>query len=173
MDELLSHIKESLPPYERAWSLCETYLAQSTWLSRPVRRDQLFSELLNVVYERKRPSHNANVYSNSNPVNGKPVAPTSFRMIHEYMLLFAVFAMGALYDLTIPPYSDEAEKYYQLSRSLLTLEMICEMPSVLVVQALILLAKYHAASDRRTSSEAQWTLSSMASIVAKNVSYSD
>ncbi|TDL18165.1 hypothetical protein BD410DRAFT_831020 [Rickenella mellea] len=128
--------EERMPPYERATALCETYLQQASWFFRLVRRPQLIDELLNPIYRRME-----STTSFPNNVNDD-----MYR--HNLALLLSVFAMGALWDLTLPPYNEEAHTYYILSCSLVDLESDADSPSLTVVQTLCAMCSYYTQSGR-------------------------
>lgn len=171
--ELLELIESYLPSVERATALCEAYLEHCSWVLQPVDREQLFSELLPVVYRRRTPQSGAGSAddSNTNSPSGSGVSSTSESILHpdELALLLMVFAIGALTDLTLPPYNDEAEQYYQLGRTALGLAEIFEQPSLLAVQGVILMAGYMSLSGRRYTLDAAVITLKLAAVIAKCV----
>jgi hypothetical protein len=88
MDLLYSH----LPEQPRAWSLCETYLEQASWVFHPIKRDELINEILAPAYR----AHKAKKAGETPPMNSG-VSP------HKLAVLYLVFATGALVDLTVEP----------------------------------------------------------------------
>ncbi|TDL18166.1 hypothetical protein BD410DRAFT_793469 [Rickenella mellea] len=129
--------EERMPTYERATTLCETYLQQASWFFRVVRRQQLMDELLIPIYKRmeSNPSHSNNFDDD-----------VLYR--HCLALLLSIFAMGALQDLTLPPHNDEAHAYYLTSRSLIDVESAADSPSLTIVQALCTMCSYYTQSGR-------------------------
>ncbi|KAK0485844.1 hypothetical protein IW261DRAFT_1452380 [Armillaria novae-zelandiae] len=125
-----------LPPKLRAWSLCETFHQHGTLLT-PIYR-----------YLGDRKQHR----------QGKP-PPLS---CHKLAVLFLVFALGALVDLTLPPYNTEADNYFDLGCATLNLYHIFKRPEMATVQAVMLMTAYLSHGGRRYSMDGAWTLSSMA-----------
>lgn len=84
-------------------------------------------------------------------------------------MLYFVFAVGALLDLTLQPCSAEAELYYRLGRSALSLRSVFDSPELETVQALVIMAKYHSLCTQRYSIESAWRISSLASKIGQSV----
>jgi len=82
---------KNLPAEPRAWSLCETYMEHASWKSEPIRRDQLIHEVLSPIYKAVKGKITNGVYD------------TSRLSAHQFAVLFFVFAVGALLDLTLEP----------------------------------------------------------------------
>lgn len=164
-EDHLARIEAQLPPWERAWGLCETYLEQSSWHLRLVKRPQLMDELLTPIYKRRaaRLSMTALEASMQN---------LEMNNAHDLGLLLMVFAMAALVDLTLRPFNDEAAHYYTLARSVVTLESAAESPSLAVVQILTLMTTYCELSDSIQTMERAFSTSNFASILGATVSYS-
>ncbi|TDL18164.1 hypothetical protein BD410DRAFT_753452 [Rickenella mellea] len=148
--------EERMPLYERATALCETYLQQASWFFRLVRRPQLIDELLIPIYKRME---------SSTPL------PSNDDVLyrHKLALLLSAFAMGALWDLTLPPYNDEAHTYYLLSCSLVDLESAAECPSLAIVQVLCTLCTYCTQSGRIHSMDRPLAMLGYVSTLAASV----
>lgn len=84
MSVLLSHLPERL----RAWSLCETYIEHGGWLFRPVLRDEIINDFLTPIYK---------LVQEPNPDDTSTITP------HKLAVLYLIFSMGALLDLTLDP----------------------------------------------------------------------
>ncbi|TDL21996.1 hypothetical protein BD410DRAFT_789077 [Rickenella mellea] len=178
-NERLAEIEDRLPSWERGWTLCETYLEQSSWHSRFVRRTQLIDGLLTPIYKRHglapasalspAESTSSNSSASTTPSGSSKISSQTSITSHDLALLLAVFAVAALADLTLPPYNDEAEKYYQLAKSIVSLETAAESPSVASVQALALMGTYSLLSDRPDSLERTFATMSFASILAASI----
>lgn len=82
---------EYLPSQPRAWSLCETYMEQAAWSFRPIKRDQIIDDILSPVYKIVKEKQ----FLGS--TNDRAISP------HRLAVLFLVFALGALVDLTLEP----------------------------------------------------------------------
>ena len=55
---------------------------------------------------------------------------------HRVAVIFMMLAMGALMDLERPPYSYDANYYYQLARASLAVDSVFEEQSIPAIQAL-------------------------------------
>ena len=86
MELLFDH----LPDQPRAWSLCETYLEQGTWATKPLKRDEIIEDILSPTYKALKARN-----TEDSPV-------TSFSP-HKLCVLYMIFALGALVDLTLEP----------------------------------------------------------------------
>ena len=86
-------------------------------------------------------------YSNESP------KATYDNSAHELALLFLVFAVGALVDLTQHPANAEAEHYHQIARAAICLQPVLEMPSLVTIQAIHMLSTYNALSGNELSTK--------------------
>jgi hypothetical protein len=162
-DFIISVIESNLPSFERASSLCETYLECFSWICRAVQRDQLFSELLPTIYKRKQ--------NGSEPSNvPKSHAQKTSSDLHDISLLLTVFATGALADQTLPPYNEEAEHYYQLSLAAMSLTQVLGTPTLAAVQAITLMGCYNAQCGRHSTLDVSGSLINLACNLGINVS---
>lgn len=87
LDGILNH----LPPQPRAWSLYETYAEHASWIFGPVKRDEIIDEILSPIYKAIKEKQT----SGSSTI--ELISP------HKAAVLFFVFALGALVDLTVEP----------------------------------------------------------------------
>ncbi|KAG9313263.1 hypothetical protein JVU11DRAFT_6728 [Chiua virens] len=150
-------IEGHLPNWERASYLTQTYCEQAGWLYHGVSKDQIVDELLPIYYS-----------------NGPLKASDDNKSAHELALLFLVFAMGALVDLTQDPANAEAEHYHQISRAAICLQPMLEKPSLVTIQALHMLSIYNAMSGnelsaKETSMETTWSLIVLAAHLSQTV----
>ncbi|EGN96940.1 hypothetical protein SERLA73DRAFT_75787 [Serpula lacrymans var. lacrymans S7.3] len=155
--EVRELIEGQLPSWERARYLSESYLDGAAWLFRGVNRDQLMDEILPVYYSSS---------------SVKPVE--EHNSAHELALLFVVFAVGALVDLTQEPGNVEAEHYHQIARAAICLQPVLEKPSLTTIQALHLLSVYNAMSGNEFSSkeasmETTWSLIILAAHLSQTI----
>ncbi|PPQ67833.1 hypothetical protein CVT26_007080, partial [Gymnopilus dilepis] len=90
IDKPIEFLFEHLPPEPRAWSLCETYMEQATWIFRPIKREELIDDILSPVYKAVKEKQTTGV------LNPNVTA-------HKLATMFLVFAVGALVDLTLEP----------------------------------------------------------------------
>ncbi|KAH0836884.1 hypothetical protein J3R83DRAFT_8685 [Lanmaoa asiatica] len=150
-------IEGHLPNWERASYLTQTYCEQAGWLFHGVSKDQIMDELLPIYYS-----------------NGPLNATDGNKSAHDLSLLFLVFAVGALVDLTQDPANAEAEHYHQIARAAICLQPVLEKPSLVTIQALHMLSIYNAMSGnelsaRETSMETTWSLIVLAAHLSQTV----
>ncbi|GAW07668.1 hypothetical protein LENED_009675 [Lentinula edodes] len=153
MDILFSH----LPEQPRAWALCETYLEQGAWQFQPIRRDELIDDILVPIYRSRK--ERASSDSNQPHV----ISP------HRLASLYIVFAIGALVDLTLDPYSSEAESFALLCRAAISLRSVFDSPEICTVQTIALLAHYQTFAGKRYTLDAAWTVMSLAAKLAQSI----
>ncbi|TFY61117.1 hypothetical protein EVJ58_g4707 [Rhodofomes roseus] len=163
LEGYLDSLEALLPMHPRAWALCEAYLAHFTWWSRPIKRDELIDDILTPIYNAMK-----SATPGERPGYCAGGADTS-RCPHLLAVLFLVLAIGALVDLTQPPCSAEAEKYYRLGRIALSMRSILDSPEIETVQAITLMAAYHSLCTLRYSVESAWTLASLATKLAQSI----
>ncbi|KAL5507849.1 hypothetical protein ACEPAH_5467 [Sanghuangporus vaninii] len=156
-EEIQAQIIDKLPSYERGSALIEAYLENISWLVRMVDREQLTEELMPQIYRRKRP--------------GLGSASHETRRTHPHVLalLLAVFATGAVADLTLPPWNEEADLYYHLSWTAMGLESLFNGTNLYTIQALAVLGGYDIFSCRRTSLENSWKIISFCLSLAASI----
>lgn len=87
IDLLFSH----LPSQPRAWSLCETYMEHAAWVFRPLKRDEIIDDVLSPIYKAQKERQASGSIPNHNISS------------HRLAVLFLIFALGALVDLTLEP----------------------------------------------------------------------
>lgn len=142
--------------------MCETYLEHLSWWCRPVKREELINDVLIPIYNCKKDPTKTTYIRGDSDEEGK--------IPHLLAVLFFVFALGSLLDLTLPPCSPEAELYYRLGRSALSLRSIFDSQEIETVQALIHMGEYHSLCTQRWSLESAWRIISLASKIAQSVS---
>ena len=147
-------IDSHLPSYERASALCEAYLENLSWFFRPIEREQIMEELIPSVYKKRCQYADA----------------TADVDYHELSALLMVFSVGAVADLTLEPFNDEAEKYYHLSRAAISLKPIFDGASFAGVQAVALMGAYDLFACRKPSLEGSWNMLNLAMLLAASVS---
>jgi hypothetical protein len=87
LDVVLSH----LPPQSRGWSLYETYAEHAAWIFGPLKRDEVIDDILSPIYKA---------------VKEKQTAGSSAMTLispHKLAVLYFIFALGTLVDLTLEP----------------------------------------------------------------------
>lgn len=160
-ETIMDKLESYLPPQPRAWALCETYLEQFTWWFRPIKREELINEILIPIYK--------SVADPTKFAYHRKADSESSRCPHLLAVLYMVLAVGALVDLTLPACSAEAEKYYRLGRSALSMRSVFDSPELETVQAVGLMAGYHSLCSSRYTLESAWSLASLASKLAQSV----
>lgn len=93
-EKSLDILLDYLPSRPRASALCETYMEQATWSCRPIQREELIDSILTPIYR----------YVKEREVGSPP--PTAISA-HLVAVLFMVFSLGSLMDLTLPSHSPE------------------------------------------------------------------
>lgn len=141
-DRTLAALYDALPPQPRAWSLCETYWQHASCLFRPVQRDELIDEILIPVYKLAKDEDGH--------------LRTDIVSVHKLAILFFVFSIGSLLDLTLPPYSPEAETFLHCGKCALSLRFIFDSPELATVQAVALLGFYHTMGGANYSMDTAW-----------------
>ncbi|KAL0072372.1 hypothetical protein AAF712_000135 [Marasmius tenuissimus] len=143
-----------LPDRTRARSLCETYFTQALWSNRIVMRDELIDEILTSVY-----THIESLASSSREgllharLEDEPI-PTS---PHRLAVLFFTLAIGTLVDSSESPYSNEAQKLFDLGKACLSLDNVLESSELATIQALVLIGVYYNHGGPWYSPETPWT----------------
>ncbi|KAJ7782407.1 fungal-specific transcription factor domain-containing protein [Mycena maculata] len=150
-DRALEHLFAHLPLEVRAWSLCETYFRNGCWTGMPIMQDEAV-ELITQIYQ---PFH----------ATGSKASVTTQQMAVAYL----IFGLGALVDLDLPPYSSEADHYFDLGCAAMSVKSLFENPTVVTVQGLVLLAMYYAHGGRRFSMDGAWSMISLASSISQSL----
>ncbi|KAF5372365.1 hypothetical protein D9615_009254 [Tricholomella constricta] len=146
----LALLESHLPPHERACALAESYLNHGASFFRPIKRDELFDVFMPGIYKAASSGMSKN-------------AP------HALATLYFLFALGALLDLGLPPFSAEAEHYYELGRATLALRVVFDSPQVDTVQALGLMATYHCLAGKKYTRDSAWCVMSFAAKLAQGL----
>lgn len=151
--QLVAH----LPTFERASALIETYYIQFAWLRCPVDRTQVTLELIPLFYPR---------WSSTQADN----AALALKYPHELAILFALFSLGALIDLTLTMDNAESARYYMLARAALGLRNIFDHTTVSTCQAVYLLSTYSLHAAHGLKQESSWRMASLGASLASSVS---
>ncbi|KAJ7179896.1 fungal-specific transcription factor domain-containing protein [Mycena crocata] len=150
---------DCLPEQPRAWSLCETYMEQCAWQFRPIGREEIIDDFLTPIYKSLRDRKSWN----SDADFPHTISP------HRVAVLFMLFALGALVDLTLEPHNTESEHYYHASRASLALRSVFDSPEMATVQAVLLMSSYHNMGGRRYTLESSWSLMCLGSKLAQSL----
>ncbi|KAF7349859.1 Zn(2)-C6 fungal-type domain-containing protein [Mycena venus] len=135
-----------LPDELRAWALYDIFVADASWYGTPVMADELH-ELLTSLYHQ-----NLNLI----PATLEQLSP------HALAVVFFAFAHATFADLELPAYSSQADTYFDLGRTALTLQSVFASADLRTIQALALAGLYHVTGGPRYSIESSWTMTSMA-----------
>ncbi|KIM79207.1 hypothetical protein PILCRDRAFT_74553 [Piloderma croceum F 1598] len=149
---LESVIESLLPSMARATELCETLLEHLTWMFSIVSRQYLIGELIPAVYTQNR-------------IHGQMYGP------HDLALLLIALGIGVFVDLNLPPYHEEAEYYYRLARSVVSLQSVLTRPSIATIKCLHLMSIYNGMSGNASNLEDSYRLLNLAGHVALGVGY--
>ncbi|KAJ7090790.1 hypothetical protein B0H15DRAFT_836909 [Mycena belliarum] len=149
-DHALTQLFVRLPSKPRAWQLCEVYFENGCWSGTPIMRAE-FVELLSRVY------------------GGLGTPDPSACSLHEMAVLYGVFALGALVDLTLAPYNAECEYYFDLCQAALSVHSIFDSPSPATIQALVLVSIFHSDGGPRFSMNGAWSIICLASSLCQNM----
>ncbi|TFK76007.1 hypothetical protein BDN72DRAFT_756432 [Pluteus cervinus] len=158
VEQMMDGLFDQLPIQPRAWALCETYLQHVAWSFCPVMRDEIIDEFLTPIYKLVKARQGAG--SDRQQLRLSP---------HRLAVLFMIFALGALYDLTLEPSNDEAENFHLLARAALALKAIYDSPEMATLQAIALMAHFFGMGGQHYSLDTSWVLMSMGAKLAQSV----
>lgn len=164
--QLQEMIEGMLPSYSRATALAEAYLQNLSWFFRPVAREEIMEELIPIVYKKHPPARSDQVVDLPSDSRGGQTRTD----LHVLALLFAIFANGAVADLTLPAWNDEGELYYHLARTALSLKPVFDGAGLQAVEAVALLGSYNLFSCRNKGLEGTWKMMSLCLSLAASVS---
>lgn len=152
---VLYELIRSLPDKLRAWTLCETYLEQGCWNANIISREELIDDMMTPIY-----------HFVEHELDDPQPLPFS---AHKLGVFYLILALGALVDLTIPAYSEEAESYYGKGLTALSKQSVLTSAGYHTVQNVILMALYHLQGGRRYTVEGAWTIISLGAKLAQSV----
>ncbi|CAL1694716.1 unnamed protein product [Somion occarium] len=130
--EIKKQVLSRLPSLSRACRLCDLFVEYGDYLWCSLPRNQLFDEILGVIY-RGTPASECN----------------DLLSTHAVSLLFMVFALASLFDQSLPPYSTEAQEYYLLARAALRFAPPIQDTTLWSIQALVYMALFMEYCDCR------------------------
>lgn len=171
--QLMMNVVSHLPPIERASALIEAYFTNLAWFLGPIERSQVTTELIPLFYPfGRRNDRSKTGLLIDNATNDKSsILATALDHPHDLALLFAVFACGAVSDLTQAPDNAEGSRYHTLSRVTLGLQNIFEGASLSACQAIFLIGSYEVYCGKRTGQEKSWKMFSLAMCLGNSVSF--
>ncbi|KAF9445881.1 hypothetical protein P691DRAFT_674729 [Macrolepiota fuliginosa MF-IS2] len=151
----LQNLLQYLPSSAIAYELRTIYYSHAAWMYNPVSIETFDVEVYSKFY--------------GSEVGGS-LLPGDESLAHKLALIFMVFAIGSLMDVTLPAYSLDAGQFHQLARAALFHISILDSPNLYAVQALFLISYYLFLADRPGStSETRWHITGMAAKVVQSV----
>ncbi|KAG6888304.1 hypothetical protein C0995_009303 [Termitomyces sp. Mi166 len=168
---IIAYLESHLPSQERAYALGDSYIKHASNFFRPIKQDELFDSFLPDIYKAAavRCSESESPCSPEAAKAGLGSSGAIKNSPHALATLFFLFALGALLDLSLPPYNTEAEHYYELGRSALGLRVIFDSPQLDTVQALGLMATYHCFAEKKFHRDSAWCVMSFALKLAQGI----
>ncbi|KAG6890157.1 hypothetical protein C0992_002962 [Termitomyces sp. T32_za158] len=167
---IIAYLESQLPSQERAYALGDSYIKHASNFFRPIKRDELFDTFLPGIYKAAA----VRCFRSGSPSpletgSGSGSSRISKNSPHALATLFFLLALGALLDLSLPPYNAEAEHYYELGLSALGLRVFFESPQLDTVQALGLMATYHCFAGKKFHRDSAWCVMSFAVKLAQGI----
>ncbi|KAH8825481.1 fungal-specific transcription factor domain-containing protein [Flagelloscypha sp. PMI_526] len=159
VDSFVSFILTHLPEKKRAFSLCGTFYQHFPLYCMPIPREELVHAYISPMYKYLEDSR-----------TGPGLPSTVFRP-HQYAVVFFALALSAWLDLTVEKYWLEADRYFQIGLSCLSMQSIFNSPEVASVQALFLLGYYneHPGAASTATLSPSWTILSVALKLAQGL----
>lgn len=126
-------------------------LENMSWMFQIVTFQQFTQELIPSIYIAER------------------TATITICGVHDLALFFGVLAVGALADLSMPPYNSEAQRYYALARVALALSPLSANASLSTVKAVHLISLYNGMSGKESNMSNTYTVLNLAGRLAQKV----
>ncbi|KAH8826488.1 hypothetical protein DL96DRAFT_1816810 [Flagelloscypha sp. PMI_526] len=154
MESFVSTILRDLPPKNRAWTLCRSYYEGFPMYTMPIQQTELVQGYLRPIYK----------YLEDSRANQNLALPLTALHPHRCALVFFTFALGAWLDLTQEHYWVEADRYFQIGISCLSMQSILYSPEVASVEALYFFISYNELRGVASTStiSPSWTILSLA-----------
>ncbi|KAH8825488.1 hypothetical protein DL96DRAFT_1609019 [Flagelloscypha sp. PMI_526] len=161
MEYFAARIISDLPERKRASSLCENFYEQYTFFSMPIPREELNQAYISPIYN----------FLDESRINPSIPLPLLIFRPHRCAVIFFTFALGAWLDLAQEHYWVEADRYFQIGLSCLSVQSIFYSPEVASVQALFLLAYYSELRGAASSAtlSPSWTILSLACKISQGL----
>lgn len=118
-----------LPTLSEAVRLAELYLSYGEWLFPAMSRTDLFDDAIQDVFRADQ-------------------AQVPETWYHKLAVVFSVFAIGALFDNTVEPFSTKANDYFHAARTALSFLPPYRSTTLASIQALLHLVEYIELSDK-------------------------
>jgi len=149
--DLQAQIEAQLPCYDRAKELCDAFTGTFCWWVRPVTHEQLYDELLPMVYNR----FGQDVHGQAPTAEGTHSGQADR---HDLALLFIILACGAHADFNLPFHNEDTKRYRQLARAALASKSVFDTATLSAVQAIALMAQLDVLLGRDNALESSWRL---------------
>ncbi|KAH8831655.1 hypothetical protein DL96DRAFT_1494149 [Flagelloscypha sp. PMI_526] len=182
METLIASIITNLPVRMRAFSLCDIFYEHYTIYYVPIQREEFVQDYLLPIYQF------IDAYQADQRT---PFPSTSFRP-HRCAVIYLAFAIATWLDMTTEqciPFSSsslyfapfvyltssidwvDADRYFQIGLSCLSMQSIFNSPEVASVQALMLFAAYNEFQGAISTAtlDPSWTILSLACKVAQGL----
>lgn len=132
---MLQQMVEMLPSKVDAWSLIECFYENFTWNYNPIPRTVLIRDFFTPTYDPNQPTPS----------------------VHHISVLFSVFSIGILMDLSRSPNASEAKVYRDMAKIPLDIENVSKETTVTTIEALIMYAQAIQWSDDPAGPALAWT----------------
>ncbi|GJE86313.1 fungal specific transcription factor domain-containing protein [Phanerochaete sordida] len=136
-------IESYVPPWNRAVQLCRILLEHLSWMFQVVTFQQFTQDLMPTVYTADGAD------ATPGPATCGP---------HDLALFFGVLAIGALVDLSLPPYNSQAQLYYVLCRCALALDSPMASASLATVKTMHFVSLYNGMSGKESNMSNTYTV---------------
>ncbi|KAF6760882.1 fungal-specific transcription factor domain-containing protein [Ephemerocybe angulata] len=160
----LELLEAFLPDRARATALCEVWINHAAFFFRPIKQEELLHTLLPQIYETAQ----ARVHARANgepPAHPLEIDDSAYP--HSLASLFLIFSLGALMDVSLPPYNAQGEHFYHLGRAALSLRNTYS-PTLETVQAVGLMATYHSLAGKKYTRHGAWCIMGVAAKLAQS-----
>ncbi|KAH8825485.1 fungal-specific transcription factor domain-containing protein [Flagelloscypha sp. PMI_526] len=161
MDDFVSSVLKDLPERMRAWSLCENFYEHYPIYTDPIPREELFQVYLSPIYK---------YFEDFRSDQTIPIPLAAFRP-HRCAVIFFAFALGTWLDLNQEHYWIEANQYFQIGLSCLSMQSVFYSPEMASIQALFLLAYFKELRGAPSAStlSPSWMILSLACKIAQGL----
>jgi hypothetical protein len=81
----LEMLESYLPPHQRAWELCQCFIDHGSYFFRPLKRDELFDQVMATIYATAQGRH-----------SNTAVAIPPYESPHTLAIFYFALALGVL-----------------------------------------------------------------------------
>ncbi|KAF8677359.1 Fungal specific transcription factor domain [Rhizoctonia solani] len=156
--EIKQQLRALLPAADKAWTICEFYFMNATWLYNPIPRSQ-FIETVRLASGNLIVAHIC-LLTWVQIFNRMYRTPTNVDACsaHQYSVMFGILAVGVQLNTDLPPYHQDAEQYHMLARAALALDCSSENTTVSAIQSILLMCYFCQLTDNKDSPMHHWAL---------------